>query len=79
MEGRSDVELLYRRMYQPIQTSSPPPLFFLYIAMMDKITGPPPPYEFRIAHQTNFAAYDIEVIKLTAQFVAASGRQFLQV
>ncbi|XP_070565002.1 splicing factor 3A subunit 1-like [Ptychodera flava] len=37
---------------------------------------PPPEYEF-IADPPSIAAYDLDVVKLTAQFVARNGRQFL--
>ncbi|XP_077977951.1 splicing factor 3A subunit 1-like [Glandiceps talaboti] len=37
---------------------------------------PPPEYEF-IADPPSISAYDLDVVKLTAQFVARNGRQFL--
>lgn len=46
-------------------------------AALDKPEGPPPPLEFYITHPDGLNALDVEVIKLTAQYTAASGRQFL--
>lgn len=37
---------------------------------------PPPEFEF-IADPPSIAAFDLDVVKLTAQFVARNGRQFL--
>uniref|UniRef100_A0A5F8G2M6 SURP motif domain-containing protein n=1 Tax=Monodelphis domestica TaxID=13616 RepID=A0A5F8G2M6_MONDO len=37
---------------------------------------PPPEFEF-IANPPSISAFDLDVVKLTAQFVARSGRQFL--
>lgn len=37
---------------------------------------PPPEYEF-IADPPSISAFDLDVVKLTAQFVARNGRQFL--
>ncbi|XP_002739067.1 splicing factor 3A subunit 1-like [Saccoglossus kowalevskii] len=37
---------------------------------------PPPEYEF-VADPPSISAYDLDVVKLTAQFVARNGRQFL--
>ena len=40
------------------------------------LKDPPPEYEF-IADPPSISAYDLDVVKLTAQFVARNGRQFL--
>lgn len=37
---------------------------------------PPPEFEF-IADPPSISAFDLDVVKLTAQFVARNGRQFL--
>ena len=37
---------------------------------------PPPEYEF-LADPPSISAFDLDVVKLTAQFVARNGRQFL--
>ncbi|XP_064644330.1 splicing factor 3A subunit 1-like [Lineus longissimus] len=39
-------------------------------------TEPPPEYEF-VADPPSISAFDLDVVKLTAQFVARNGRQFL--
>jgi splicing factor 3A subunit 1 len=43
----------------------------------NKPTEPPPPLEFSIAHPSGLTAMDIDVLKLTAQFTAVNGRDFL--
>ena len=40
------------------------------------LKDPPPEFEF-IADPPSISAYDLDVVKLTAQFVARNGRQFL--
>jgi splicing factor 3A subunit 1 len=39
--------------------------------------SPPPPLEFSLGHPTGINAIDIDVIKLTAQYTAVNGREFL--
>ncbi len=46
-------------------------------AQRNKPSGPPPAEEFYMTHPEGLSALDVEVIKLTAQYTAASGRQFL--
>merc|ERR1711871_987862 len=38
---------------------------------------PPPPDQFVVEHPKMVAAVDVDVVKLTAQFVAKNGRPFL--
>ena len=45
-------------------------------AMM-KPPGPPYPHEFSLGHPTGISALDSDVIKLTAQYTAVNGRDFL--
>ena len=40
------------------------------------LQGPPPEFEF-VADPPSISAYELDVVKLTAQFVARNGRQFL--
>lgn len=44
---------------------------------MNKSTISPHNFEFSLGHPSGLAAVDMDVIKLTAQFTAANGRQFL--
>ncbi|CAM9098128.1 unnamed protein product [Discosporangium mesarthrocarpum] len=37
----------------------------------------PPPFEFSVGHPTGLTALDVDLIKLTAQFTAVGGRNFL--
>ncbi|TFJ80071.1 hypothetical protein NSK_008629 [Nannochloropsis salina CCMP1776] len=46
-------------------------------AALHKPEAPPPPQEFYISHPDGLNPLDVEIIKLTAQYTAASGRQFL--
>lgn len=42
-----------------------------------KPENPPPEYEFSLGQPSGLSALDMDVIKLTAQFTAANGREFL--
>lgn len=44
---------------------------------MNKPTQAPPPYEYSLGHPNGLAAVDMDIIKLTAQYTAANGRDFL--
>ena len=43
----------------------------------NKLTSAPVPYEFSLGHPTGLSACDVDIIKLTAQFTAVNGRDFL--
>merc|ERR1719421_2134207 len=45
--------------------------------MNNKPTAAPPPYQFSLVHPTGLSAMDMDIIKMTAQYTAVSGRQFL--
>jgi len=49
------------------------------IAQLAKVkpTEAPPAFEFIIAHPTGLTASDVDIIKLTAQYTAINGREFL--
>lgn len=47
------------------------------IIMNKKGTEPPVPFEFSSGHPTGLSSLDMDVIKLTAQYTAVSGRDFL--
>jgi len=46
-------------------------------ALTNKITVAPPAYQFTLVHPTGLSCMDMDIIKLTAQYTAVSGRQFL--
>ena len=47
-------------------------------ALTSKAEGKPAPYDFSLVHPLGVSALDVEVIKLTAQHTAVSGRPFLE-
>eukprot|EP00613_Pedinella_sp_CCMP2098_P075338 CAMPEP_0171913066 /NCGR_PEP_ID=MMETSP0993-20121228/11512_1 /TAXON_ID=483369 /ORGANISM="non described non described, Strain CCMP2098" /LENGTH=552 /DNA_ID=CAMNT_0012547005 /DNA_START=3 /DNA_END=1657 /DNA_ORIENTATION=+ len=46
-------------------------------ALVNKPTTKPPPHQFILVHPLGLSAVDMDVIKLTAQYTAVSGRTFL--
>jgi splicing factor 3A subunit 1 len=44
---------------------------------MNKPTSAPPVFEFSMGHPSGLSAVDVDIIKLTAQYTAANGRDFL--
>lgn len=44
---------------------------------MNKPTEAPPPFEFTLLHPSGLGSFDIDVIKISAQYTAVNGRDFL--
>ena len=44
---------------------------------MNKPTTEPPPFEFTVEHPSGLNALDVDIIKLTAQYTVANGKDFL--
>ena len=44
---------------------------------MNTPTTEPPPFEFTVEHPTGLNALDVDIIKLTAQYTVANGKEFL--
>ena len=44
---------------------------------MNKPTTEPPPFEFTVEHPSGLTALDVDIIKLTAQYTVANGKDFL--
>jgi splicing factor 3A subunit 1 len=45
--------------------------------VLNKTAGEPPQFQFAIAHPPGLSAMDVDIIKLTAQYTALNGRDFL--
>lgn len=82
------VPLSLQPLMAPLTAVAPPPLtsqpqvrsgqemFRPAAEKMPIVTDPPPEYEF-VADPPSISAVDLDIVKLTAQFVARNGRQFL--
>lgn len=81
-EGKGGVEpsaslpstLLSDKQFSQLQITRPPEKTDVPLPTLPK--EPPPPNEF-IADPPSISAHDLDVVKLTAQFVARNGRSFL--
>jgi len=77
-EGKPDLEKPQLKAVSTDLTTSKQSELLKSVTKVDKIVlkEAPPEYEF-IADPPSISAFDLDVVKLTAQFVARNGRQFL--